>query len=102
MTTRSLVGRHASVAHSLMSVDAFDGHPKGKIYELPELAKKVEELQAKGKRVVHAHGVFDLLHPGHIRHLREAKTFGDVLVVTLTEDLHVNKGPHRPAFPESL
>jgi len=49
-----------------------------------------------------AHGVFDLLHVGHIRHLREAKALGDVLVVTLTEDSRVNKGPGRPAFTETL
>jgi rfaE bifunctional protein nucleotidyltransferase chain/domain len=73
-----------------------------KIYPLSELAKRTAELRLRGKRVVHAHGVFDLLHPGHIRHLREARGFGDVLVVTLTGDAHVNKGPHRPAFTESL
>src|SRR5262249_37229822 len=48
------------------------------------------------------HGVFDLLHPGHVRHLAQARTFGDVLVVTLTPDRYVNKGANRPAFPEGL
>jgi rfaE bifunctional protein kinase chain/domain/rfaE bifunctional protein nucleotidyltransferase chain/domain len=62
----------------------------------------MQAARAVGKRIVHAHGVFDLLHPGHIRHLNEAKALGDVLVVTITEDRHVNKGPHRPAFPEGL
>jgi cytidyltransferase-like protein len=46
--------------------------------------------------------VFDLLHVGHIRHFDEAKSMGDVLVVTITEDRYVNKGPHRPAFPQQL
>ncbi len=55
-------------------------------------------LVRKGKRVVHCHGVFDLLHVGHIRHLREAKSQGDLLVVTVTPDHYVNKGPTRPAF----
>jgi rfaE bifunctional protein kinase chain/domain/rfaE bifunctional protein nucleotidyltransferase chain/domain len=69
----------------------------------PELlAAKLDALRADGKRIVQAHGVFDLLHVGHIRHLNEARTFGDVLVVSITEDVHVNKGPHRPAFTESL
>lgn len=73
-----------------------------KILEPEELGKRLAELRASGSRIVHAHGVFDLLHIGHIRHLQEARTFGDVLVVSLTEDRHVNKGPDRPAFTESL
>ncbi len=75
---------------------------ESKIFEPDVLAEKLAVLRAQGKRIAHAHGVFDLLHIGHIRHLREAKSFGDILVVTLTEDKHVNKGPHRPAFPEGL
>lgn len=54
------------------------------------------------KTVVHCHGVFDLLHIGHIRYLQRAKSLGDILVVTVTPDRHVNKGPHRPVFPEGL
>ena len=54
------------------------------------------------QRIVHCHGVFDLLHIGHIRHFEKAKKFGDVLVVTVTPDRFVNKGPHRPAFSEDL
>ncbi len=60
------------------------------------------ELKRSGKRVVNCHGVFDLLHVGHIRHLSAARQFGDVLVVTITPDLYVNKGPHRPAFNQDL
>ncbi len=75
---------------------------KRKIYELPELAPLIAELKANGKRIIHCHGVFDLLHIGHMRHFAEAKTLGDILVVSLTEDRYVNKGPHRPAFPEHL
>ena len=55
-----------------------------------------------GSKIVHAHGVFDLLHVGHIRHLEQAKELGDILVVTITPDQFVNKGPHRPAFNERL
>jgi rfaE bifunctional protein nucleotidyltransferase chain/domain len=78
------------------------GEAVPKILALDVLAAHVAGLRADGKRIVHAHGVFDLLHPGHIRHLAEAKALGDVLIVTLTEDKHVNKGPNRPAFPEAL
>jgi len=74
----------------------------GKIKELDELAADLRTLKAQGKKIVHSHGVFDLLHVGHIRHFEEAKKMGDVLVVTLTRDEHVNKGPHRPAFSQEL
>ncbi len=73
-----------------------------KVKGLDELAAIVQSLKAGGKKIVHAHGVFDLLHVGHIRYLEEARAMGDVLVVTLTRDEHVNKGPHRPAFPQDL
>ncbi|MBM4134957.1 MAG: adenylyltransferase/cytidyltransferase family protein [Nitrospira sp.] len=73
-----------------------------KIQNLDDLAGIVASLRAQGKKVVHCHGVFDLIHVGHIRHFEEAKRMGDVLVVTLTQDEYVNKGPHRPAFPQSL
>jgi rfaE bifunctional protein nucleotidyltransferase chain/domain len=72
------------------------------IKTLDELVNIVQNLKSKGKTVVHCHGVFDLLHIGHIKHLRAAKEMGDILVVTLTPDKFVNKGPHRPAFTESL
>jgi rfaE bifunctional protein kinase chain/domain/rfaE bifunctional protein nucleotidyltransferase chain/domain len=73
-----------------------------KIKRLDELAKNLELLRASGKKIVHCHGVFDLLHIGHIKHLEAARRLGDVLLVTLTPDRFVNKGPHRPAFPERL
>jgi rfaE bifunctional protein kinase chain/domain/rfaE bifunctional protein nucleotidyltransferase chain/domain len=73
-----------------------------KIKDLEELAALLNEVRANGRRIVHCHGVFDLLHIGHIRHFEAAKQHGDVLVVTLTPDKYVNKGPHRPAFPQDL
>lgn len=73
-----------------------------KIKSFKEVAEILEKLRQKGRKIVHCHGVFDLLHPGHIRHFAEAKRQGDVLVVTLTPDRFVNKGPGRPAFNESL
>ncbi len=51
-----------------------------------------------GKTVVQAHGTFDLLHLGHVRHLEAARKLGDVLIVTVTADRFVNKGPGRPVF----
>ena len=73
-----------------------------KIKNLEDLKTVVADLKAKGKKIVHCHGVFDLLHLGHIKHFEEAKTLGDVLVVTITPDEFVNKGPNRPAFTTLL
>jgi cytidyltransferase-like protein len=55
-----------------------------------------------GKTIVQCHGTFDLIHPGHIIHFQEAKALGDLLVVTLTAEQHVNKGPGRPLFNDHL
>src|SRR5438552_3973499 len=66
--------------------------PGDKIKELGELAVILQSHQASGRKVVLCHGVFDLLHIGHIRHFEQAKRNGDVLVVTLTADQYVNKG----------
>jgi len=69
-----------------------------KIVTIDELAG----LKREGQTLVHCHGVFDLLHPGHLRHLLAAKREGDILVVTITPDQYVNRGPNRPAFSEQL
>ena len=73
-----------------------------KLLSLEDLAATLNRLRALGKRVVLCHGVFDLLHIGHVRHFEQARQLGDVLVVTLTPDRFVNKGVGRPAFTETL
>ncbi|HMO25012.1 MAG TPA: PfkB family carbohydrate kinase, partial [Tepidisphaeraceae bacterium] len=55
-----------------------------------------------GQRVVHCHGCFDIVHPGHVQHLQFARDQGDVLIVTVSADPHVNKGVERPLIPEEL
>jgi rfaE bifunctional protein kinase chain/domain/rfaE bifunctional protein nucleotidyltransferase chain/domain len=75
---------------------------KQKILELEDLAAMVKQLRAKGLRVAQCHGVFDLLHLGHVRHFQKARELADVLIVTLTPDEFVNKGPNRPAFSQLL
>lgn len=70
----------------------------GKIVSFKELGT-IREAHS-GKKIVHCHGVFDLFHFGHLLHLKSAKKFGDVLVVTLTQDKYVNKGPGRPKYGE--
>ena len=63
-----------------------------------ELKKKVAQAKLKKLKIVHCHGVFDLFHAGHVSYLQEAKKYGDILLVTLTEDKFVKKGPGRPFF----
>lgn len=70
-----------------------------KIQNLENLKKTIFKLKKKGKKIVLCHGVFDLLHIGHIKHFDKAKNLGDVLIVTVTLDKYVNKGPNRPVFP---
>jgi rfaE bifunctional protein kinase chain/domain/rfaE bifunctional protein nucleotidyltransferase chain/domain len=73
-----------------------------KILDLSDLAARSRQLRAEGKCVVLCHGTFDLMHTGHIRYLQRAKQEGDVLLVTITADAFVNKGPGRPVFNEHL
>ena len=69
---------------------------RNKILDISELKKL--RLKFKKKRIVLCHGVFDLLHVGHINYFKAAKKLGDILVVSATDDKFVNKGPGRPAF----
>ena len=73
-----------------------------KVLSFDEAAPIFAALRADGKKVVHCHGTFDLIHPGHIVHLEEAKALGDVLIVTVTAEKYVNKGPGRPCFNDAL
>jgi len=73
-----------------------------KIKTINELARILNDLRRKGKKIALCHGVFDLLHPGHVKHFEAAKRKGDILVVTITQDEYVNKGPGRPIFNQYL
>lgn len=73
-----------------------------KIRELDELAKKVRDLKSSGKKIVLCHGCFDLMHIGHIKYFQASRKMGDVLIVTLTPDIYVDKGPDRPVFNQEL
>ncbi|MDO9036037.1 MAG: PfkB family carbohydrate kinase [Methanoregula sp.] len=72
-----------------------------KILSIQDLSDHLDKMREK-KKIVLCHGVFDLLHIGHIKYFENAKTAGDILIVTVTPDRYVNKGPNRPAFPEQL
>ena len=68
-----------------------------------EAAAFAAAQRAAGRRVVFTNGVFDLLHPGHIRYLAHARALGDLLIVGVNSDRSVraNKGPNRPITPEA-
>jgi len=76
--------------------------PSGKVKSLSELQAILEKAREADLRIVHCHGVFDLLHPGHVLHFKQARQQGDVLVVTVTPDAFVRKGPGRPVFNQRL
>lgn len=65
-------------------------------------AEIVPELRKMGKTIALCHGVFDLIHPGHIIHLEQAKGMADVLVVSITASQYVRKGPGRPYFDDEM
>lgn len=73
-----------------------------KILSFTDAKHVFAKLRKKGKKIVQCHGTFDLLHPGHIVHFEEAKALGDVLVITITAEEYVNKGPGRPYFNDIL
>lgn len=73
-----------------------------KIKVLEELSQIIKKLKSEGKKVVLCHGCFDLMHPGHIKYFQAARNMGDILVVTLTPDIYIDKGPGRPVFNQDL
>ena len=73
---------------------------KNKIYSIDHIKKFLSKKKKRNNKIVLCHGVFDLLHIGHIKHFSESKSYGDILIVSVTCDKFVNKGPHRPAFEE--
>jgi len=80
-----------------------------KVVSLKELKVICDDIKQQGKKIAHCHGCFDLLHIGHIKHFESAKKITNseesgqgILIVTVTPDRFVNKGPGRPLFPENL
>ena len=78
------------------------GGARDRIKSVSELADIALRARTEGKTVVLAHSVFDLLHLGHVRHLEAARRLGDVLIVTVTGDEFVRKGPGRPVFAQTM
>jgi rfaE bifunctional protein nucleotidyltransferase chain/domain len=73
-----------------------------KILDLDILAQELSNLKSKKKKIVLCHGCFDMMHPGHIKYFQSSKKMGDILVVTVTPDQYVDKGPNRPIFDQHL
>ncbi|MFQ5645525.1 MAG: PfkB family carbohydrate kinase [bacterium] len=73
-----------------------------KILSWDDLDVRLDSHRREGKIIVQSHGVFDLIHPGIIKHLSSAKTQGDILVVSIIKDKDVRRGPGRPVFPEEF
>lgn len=73
------------------------------VLTLDDAARLAAAHQKAGRRVVFTNGVFDLLHPGHVRYLAAARALGDALIVGVNSDRSVraNKGPSRPIMPEN-
>lgn len=69
---------------------------------LQALLERRAEARRQGRAVVQCHGCFDIVHPGHIRHLRQARGRGDILLVSITADAGVGKGAGRPLIPQEL
>jgi len=75
---------------------------QAKICTNTEITGAVDKIRGQGKTIALCHGVFDLLHPGHFQHFKEASNLADFLIVSITADAFVNKGPGRPLFTQEI
>ena len=76
--------------------------PAQKVLSLPELLARRQQARREGRPVVQCHGCFDIVHPGHIRHLRQAKSHGAILLVSITGDGAYTKRQGAPLIPQEL
>jgi rfaE bifunctional protein nucleotidyltransferase chain/domain len=74
----------------------------GKAVSLKKALEETKKLRRRGKKVVFTNGCFDIIHAGHVRYLKKARSLGDVLVVGLNSDSSIRaiKGLLRPIVPE--
>jgi len=85
-----------------LGAPALPPHVAAKIVSRDRLLSLRDQARRDGRRVVQCHGCFDIVHPGHIRHLRQARSLGDLLLVSITGDPAIRKGTGRPLIPEEL
>ena len=76
---------------------------RSKLKSLPQISKIASHLKRSGKKIVFTNGCFDILHVGHVRYLKQAKSLGDILVIGLNRDISVKslKGLGRPVTNET-
>jgi bifunctional ADP-heptose synthase (sugar kinase/adenylyltransferase) len=82
-------------------VDTLSDRYRHKLKTADELAQLLGPPPRKRKAIM-CHGVFDVVHPGHLRHLLYCKSKADVLIASLTADVHIDKGKYRPHIPQEL
>jgi rfaE bifunctional protein kinase chain/domain len=82
-------------------MDSFANQYKPKIKTAEEIASIIG-APPRRQKVIMCHGVFDVVHPGHLRHLMYAKSKADVLIASITADRHISKGHYRPHVPQDL
>src|SRR5215471_311687 len=82
-------------------MESFGGRYQHKIKTAGEVARLLGE-RPRRRKVIMCHGVFDVVHPGHLRHLLYAKSKADILIASLTADQHISKGHYRPHVPQDL
>lgn len=75
---------------------------KHKQKNLDELALIVKKAKSRGLKIVLAHGIFDLLHYGHMRYLEQSRALGDLLIVSVVADKFVQKGPSKPVYNQNV
>ena len=73
-----------------------------KIFNLSDSNKFIAEIKSKKLKIALCHGVFDIIHYGHLKHFEAAKKHSDILIVTITADKFVKKGEGRPIFNENI
>jgi rfaE bifunctional protein nucleotidyltransferase chain/domain len=88
----------------MLKIESIELYTSKKILSFESCAKKIAELKKQGKTVGLCHGGFDLTHPGHVKHFESAKSFSDILVVSITSDRFVSarKGSGRPIYTDKL
>src|SRR4051795_1336391 len=101
-TARATRGGSPTVLRSIVPVMKPDPNQPDRVLTWEQTAAFVGAVRPAGRRIVFTNGVFDLLHPGHVRYLQAARELGDLLIIGLNADESVrrNKGPNRPINPE--
>src|SRR5262245_66141509 len=84
-----------------MTMESLGKLYRHKIKTADEIARAIGD-RPRQKKAIMCHGVFDVVHPGHLRHLIYAKSKADILIASLTADQHISKGHYRPHVPQDL